>query len=175
MKIEKIDPQNVYDISVADVEHYILENGVVTHNTGSYYGSDTIFIVGRRQDKDGTEVTGYDFVLNIEKSRFVKEKSKFPISIAFSGGMNRWSGLLELALEGQYLVKPKNGWYALVDRSTGEVLEPSFRASQVEDNGVFWNKLLDETDFSQWVENKFKLATSNIMAPEEVDLEVEEV
>ena len=32
--IKAIGKQPVYDLSVENVEHYVLENGVVTHNTG---------------------------------------------------------------------------------------------------------------------------------------------
>ncbi|MDO1821729.1 recombinase RecA, partial [Escherichia coli] len=69
-----------------------------------------VFIIGRRQQKEGTEITGYDFILNAEKSRTVKEKSKFKISVTFSGGIDPYSGLLELAVELGWVVKPSNGW-----------------------------------------------------------------
>jgi hypothetical protein len=37
---------------------------------------DNIFILGHQQEKDGTEIVGYNFIINVEKSRYVKEKSK---------------------------------------------------------------------------------------------------
>ena len=86
--IRKIGKTEVYDISVRDVEHYVLENGVVTHNTGSYYSADNIWIIGRRQTKEGDDVIGYEFIINIEKSRFVKEKSQFPLTVTFEGGID---------------------------------------------------------------------------------------
>lgn len=49
-KIKSIRPignHKVHDISVADVEHYVMSNGVVTHNTGQYYAADNIFIFSR--------------------------------------------------------------------------------------------------------------------------------
>ncbi|UQJ95780.1 RecA-like recombination protein [Klebsiella phage CPRSB] len=49
--------------------------------------------------KEGTEVVGYDFIMNIEKSRFVKEKSKFPLHVTYEGGISMYSGLLDLAME----------------------------------------------------------------------------
>ena len=48
MKIASVAPvgkKKVYDLSVEDVEHYVLENGIVTHNTGVYYSADNIFII----------------------------------------------------------------------------------------------------------------------------------
>ena len=55
---------------------------VVGGGTGIYYSADNIWILGRQQDKKGTEVQGYHFVINVEKSRFVKEKSKIPITVS---------------------------------------------------------------------------------------------
>ena len=58
MKIKSVTPVGklpVYDLSVKEVEHYVLENGIVTHNTGVMYSADTVFIIGKRQIKEGTE------------------------------------------------------------------------------------------------------------------------
>ena len=130
---------------------------VVGGGTGSYYGADNIWILGRQQDKDGTEIQGYHFVINIEKSRYVREKSKIPITVSYEGGINRWSGLLELAIEGGYVVKPKVGWYAVVDKETGEVGSKNYRAGDIVDNKDFWVTILKETDFATWLKNRFSL------------------
>jgi len=102
------------DIPMIVVNHTYMEIGmfpkaIVGGGTGSYYSADNIFIIGRQQEKDGTEITGYNFIINVEKSRYVKEKSKIPVSVSFDGGISTWSGLLELALESKHVVKPKNG------------------------------------------------------------------
>ena len=91
---------------------------IVGGGTGIYYSADNIWILGRRQNKTGTEVTGYDFIINVEKSRYVKEKSKIPISVSWDGGIERYSGLLDVALAGGFVIKPSNGWYQLVDKTT---------------------------------------------------------
>ena len=103
------------DIPMVVVNHTYKEIGmfpkdIVSGGTGSYYSADNIWILGRQQDKDGSEIAGYHFIINIEKSRYVKEKSKIPITISWEGGINKWSGLFDVALEGEYIVKPKNGW-----------------------------------------------------------------
>jgi hypothetical protein len=152
----------VYDISVADNQQYVLENGIVSHNTGSYYGADNIWIIGRQQEKEDKDVVGYHFIINIEKSRYVKEKSKIPITVSYNCGINRWSGLLELAIEGGYVVKPKNGWYAIVDKTTGEI-GPNMRASDIVDNAKIWKNIFSTTDFPEWLKNKYTLAMNKIM------------
>lgn len=162
------------NIPMAVINHTYKEIGmfpkdIVGGGTGSYYGSDNIWILGRQQDKDGTEIAGYHFVINVEKSRYVKEKSKIPITVSFEGGINRWSGLLDVALEGNYIAKPKNGWYAVVDRSTGELKQPNMRASDIVDNGAFWKQIFTETDFAKYIENKYKMAIGSIMEDDESD------
>jgi len=156
------------DIPMVVINHTYKEIGlypkdIVGGGTGSYYGSDNIWILGRQQDKDGTEIAGYHFVINVEKSRYVKEKSKIPITISFEGGINKWSGLLDIALEGGYIVKPKNGWYALVDRTTGEIDSKNMRAGDIVDNKELWTKMFNETDFKQYIENKYKMSTGSLL------------
>ena len=65
------------NIPMLAVNHTYQEIGlfpkaIVSGGTGIYYSADNIWILGRRQNKTGTEVTGYDFVINVEKSRYVK-------------------------------------------------------------------------------------------------------
>lgn len=54
---------------------------------GIMYISDSVLFVQRVQDKDTKtkEVLGYDFDLIVEKSRYVKEKTRFPIHVSFEG------------------------------------------------------------------------------------------
>ena len=162
------------DIPMVVVNHTYKEIGmfpkdIVGGGTGSYYSADNIWILGRQQDKDGSEIAGYHFIINIEKSRYVKEKSKIPITISWEGGINKWSGLFDVALEGEYIVKPKNGWYALVDRETGEIQEPNMRAKDIVNNKELWMKMFKETDFPQYIEKKYKVAGSSIIQEDEVE------
>jgi RecA/RadA recombinase len=161
------------DIPMVVVNHTYKEIGlypkdIVGGGTGSYYGSDNIWILGRQQEKDADGISGYHFVINVEKSRYVKEKSRIPITVSFEGGINRWSGLLDVALDGGYIVKPKNGWYATVDRDTGEVRQPSMRAGDIVDNKKFWMDMFSDTDFAKHIENKYKMSTGAIMGEDDV-------
>ena len=160
------------DIPMIVVNHTYKEIGmyprdIVGGGTGSYYGSDNIWIIGRQQEKDGGEIAGYHFVINVEKSRYVKEKSKIPITVSFEGGINRWSGLLDIAVDGNYISKPKLGWYCLVDRKTGELKQPNMRAGEIVNNKNFWMELFKETDFAKYIENRYKMATAAIMETED--------
>ena len=66
---------NMKDIPLIAVNHTYKEIGlfprdVVSGGTGIYYSADNIWILGRQQDKQGTEIKGYHFVINVEKSRY---------------------------------------------------------------------------------------------------------
>jgi len=166
---------NMKNIPLIAVNHTYQEIGlfpkaIVSGGTGIYYSADNIWILGRRQNKKGTEVTGYDFVINVEKSRYVKEKSKIPISVSWEGGVQKWSGLLDIAMQGQYVAKPSNGWYSRVDRETGELFESKVReAATLEEE--FWKPIFEETDFKEYLKQAYQIGgNAAIVDIEDVEL-----
>ena len=155
------------DIPMIVVNHTYKEIGmfpkdIVGGGTGSYYSADNIFIIGRQQEKEGTEVIGYNFIINVEKSRYVKEKSKIPVTVSFDGGISKWSGLLEIALESGHVIKPSNGWYSKVDKDTGEVEDKKYREKDT-DTKDFWMPILKQKSFREYIENKYRVASSDIL------------
>ena len=159
----------IKDIPLVVVNHTYKEIGmfpkhIVGGGTGSYYSADTIWILGRQQDKDKDGLQGYHFIINVEKSRYVKEKSKIPISVSFNGGMQKYSGLLDLAMQANFVTKPSPGWYAKVDRKTGEV-GPKVRldATQTKE---FWYPILEDKQFKTFVQEKYQIGYGNILNDE---------
>ena len=157
---------NIKDISMVVVNHTYKEIGmfpkdIVGGGTGSYYSADNIYIIGRQQENDGTEIVGYNFIINVEKSRYVKEKSKIPISVSFDGGISKYSGLLDLAIESGHVVKPTNGWYAKVDQSTGEVGDKK----RIADTSTpeFMEPILKDPKFKEFIKHKYEIAYGSIM------------
>jgi RecA/RadA recombinase len=154
------------DIPMIVVNHTYMEIGmfpkaIVGGGTGSYYSADNIFILGRQQEKEGTEVVGYNFIINVEKSRYVKEKSKIPVSVSFDGGISRWSGLLDIALDGGFVVKPSNGWYSKVD-DDGVIEDKKYRIKET-DTATFWTPILKSKKFQKFVTDKYQIASGEIM------------
>jgi RecA/RadA recombinase len=161
------------DIPMIVVNHTYKEIGmfpkdIVGGGTGSYYSADNIFIIGRQQEKEGTEIVGYNFIINVEKSRYVKEKSKIPVTVSFDGGISRWSGLLDIALESGHVIKPSNGWYSKVDVKTGEIEDKKYRIKEV-DSKDFWMSILKDKKFREFVEKKYRVAATDIIKNEDVD------
>jgi RecA/RadA recombinase len=166
------------DIPMVVVNHTYKEIGlypkdIVGGGTGSYYSADNIFILGRQQEKDGTEVTGYNFIINVEKSRYVKEKSKIPVSVSFDGGISKWSGLLDIALESGHVVKPSNGWYSKVDED-GVVEDKKYRLKETETK-EFWMPILTNKSFYDYVKNKYSVGNVTMVQSDELDAALEEL
>ena len=130
---------------------------VVSGGTGVMLSSDNVWIIGRQQDKVGTEIQGYHFIINIEKSRFVKEKSKIPISVSWEGGIDRYSGLLDLALEYGTIVKDGH-FVRLTDLETGNVQENKIRPKNI--TNEYWDALIKYQPFYDFIKNKYTLSMS---------------
>lgn len=160
------------DIPMIVVNHTYKEIGlypkdIVSGGTGVYYSADNIYIIGRQQEKDGTELTGYNFIINVEKSRHVREKSKIPVEVSFEGGISKWSGLLDVAMNGGFVIKPSNGWYS----RKGE--ETKYRAKDTYTKD-FWLPILSSKEFQQYIEKTFQISSSDLMASELSSEDIEE-
>lgn len=151
----------------------LFPKAIVSGGTGIYYSADNIWILGRQQDKVGTEIKGYHFVINVEKSRFVKEKSKIPISVSWEGGVEKWSGLLDVALAGNYAAKPSNGWFCRVDQETGELVDPKYRAKDTLTE-EFWKPIFENTDFKEFLKKQYQIGHESLVNMDDIVLESEE-
>lgn len=159
------------NVPVIAVNHTYKEIGlfpkdVVGGGTGIYYSADNIWIIGRQQDKKGTEIQGYHFVINVEKSRYVKEKSKIPITVSWDGGVRSYSGLLDVALAGSYIVKPSNGWYARAGKGTDDT-GPKVRYDTTLEK-EFWDPIFAETDFKDFVKKQYSIGYKSLVDMDEI-------
>jgi RecA/RadA recombinase len=146
----------IKDVPLIAINHVYKEIGtmypkdVVSGGTGSYYSSDNLWIVGRRQQKDSSnELTGFDFVINVDKSRYIREKSQFPVSVTFEGGLQKWSGLFDEAVDLGLITSPTKGWYEYADKK--------LRRSDIEFSDDFWPAFLSETNFKDLIHRKYVL------------------
>lgn len=139
---------------------------IVGGGTGIYYSADNIWILGRQQDKKGTEIQGYHFVINVEKSRYVKEKSKIPITVSWEGGVKEYSGLLDVAMAGGYVRKPSNGWYEFFNKETGEVGGKVRQAQTIEKE--FWDPIFEQTDFKEFIKKQYSIGYKEQVSMDEI-------
>lgn len=167
------------EIPCVVINHVYMEIGlypkaILSGGTGIMYSANQVFIISKAQEKDGTEIAGYKFTINIEKSRYVKEKSKFPFTVLYDSGIQKWSGLFDLAVEAGFVSKVSSGWWQLVDPETGEVIENKQRESAIMENNDFFNKLIKNKKFAAFVKGKYLLGenetnTSSLTLEEQDD------
>ena len=154
------------NIPMLAVNHTYKEIGlfpkdIVGGGTGIYYSADNIWILGRQQDKVGTEIKGYHFVINVEKSRYVKEKSKIPISVSWEGGVQQFSGLLDVALAGGYVVKPSNGWYSVAGDEKKVRQADTLKKE-------FWTPIFEGTDFAEFIKSQYSIGLAQKVDMDEI-------
>ena len=159
------------NIPLLAVNHTYKEIGlfpkdIVGGGTGIYYSADNIWILGRQQDKKGTEIQGYHFVINVEKSRYVKEKSKIPITVSWDGGVRSYSGLLDVALAGGYVVKPSNGWYQSANGHNGEEASKVRYDQTLEKE--FWDPIFTNSDFKEFIKKQYSIGHQSLVSMDDI-------
>lgn len=141
---------------------------VVGGGTGSYYAADNIFIIGRQQEKNSNkDLVGWNFIINVEKSRYVIEKSKIPITVRFDGGISKWSGLMDMALESGHVTNPSQGWYCRAS-------DPESKKYRLKDTDTkeFWLPILSDATFNDWIKTNYQISSGKMLTDEVIDEEV---
>lgn len=95
--IKKVETEKVYDITVWGEHHYILHNGIVSHNSGLKYAASSIIYLSKKKEKDGTDVIGNIIKCKTQKSRLSKENQQVEVRLYYDErGLDKYYGLLEL-------------------------------------------------------------------------------
>lgn len=152
--INKLIPLIVINHTYREMSMYGKE--IMSGGTGIQYTSNDVWFIGRRQMKDGKDVVGNEFVIRIEKSRKVKERSEFPVKVTAEHGLDKFSGLFDIAMEIGYITSEKKGWYKVVDPVTGEFPEVSKRRSEIEQDREIWEDLLNDEGFKQAIHDRYR-------------------
>lgn len=66
---------------------------------GIKYASDTILFLSKKKEKDGTDVVGNIIHCATYKSRLSKENQQIDVRLYYDSGLDRYYGLLDIALE----------------------------------------------------------------------------
>lgn len=154
LKIPFVAIQHTYDT----MELY--SKKVVSGGQGWILSSNTIFIMGKRQVKEGTELQGFEFVLNTDKSRHIKEKSALPITVTFEGGIHKYSGLLDIAVVTGHVVRPNTRSYIrpFVMGDDGEPETRLWKKSEL-NTELFWEPILNDQSFKDATSKLFSLTS----------------
>lgn len=140
---------------------------VVSGGTGIYYAADNLYIVGRQQEKDSQkDLIGFNFTINVEKSRFTKEKSQLNVTVLREGGVMKWSGLFDIALEAGMIIKVNKSNYSVVDPTTGEIDDKTFSRSEVENDGKFWRDAFKRGKLAETITSMYAVADGELISEE---------
>lgn len=145
---------------------------VVGGGTGGIYAANSIWIITKAQEKDGTETVGFKFTINIEKSRTVIEKSKIPLTVRFDSGIDKYSGIMDLAIDAGMIIR-SGAWYQLVDPKSGEIQEKKIRAADITDS--HFKAICEGDKFREYIKTKYRLTYSQNVPETTFEEELEAV
>lgn len=157
---------NIKNIPMLCINHTyktleLYSKDIVGGGTGIMYSSNTVWIIGKNQLKEKEEITGSKFIIRVEKSRYVKEKSQFPITVRWNDGIAKWSGFEDVAEQLNVISASKIGKskaYSYVTTNGEEILVP---AIDIDSNDDFWKRILLETDLEKRMENMYKIGSTS--------------
>lgn len=109
----------VYDFTVENDHHYVLANGVVSHNSylpakemsggsGLKYAATTIIYLSKKKHKVDDEVVGNIIHCKTYKSRLTKENRMVDVLLNYDSGLDRYYGLVQLGIDHGILKKVSN-------------------------------------------------------------------
>lgn len=111
VKVPMLVTNHVYELVGSYVPTKELGGG-----TGLKYAASTIAMLGKRKEKDGTEVIGNIIKVKMYKSRLSKENSQVEVLLSYEKGLDKYYGLLDIA-EKYEIFKKVSTRYELPDGS----------------------------------------------------------
>lgn len=142
---------------------------IVKGGKGGYLAANDIWMITRAVDREkggDKELLGYKFTIWIEKSRKVREKSKVPIMVSFDGGIDKYSGLLDIAEEGKFL--------AITNKVKGHFDYNGGSCTNEEQANAFFEKLLASPEFAAYVRTTYKQAGKQLIQDKQNEVVQEE-
>lgn len=131
--------------------------------SGAQYASDTIVMLSKKQEKVGDDIVGILVHVHVKKSRLSRENTKVDVRILFDGGLDRYYGLLDYAVEAGFIKKVSTR-YELPDGS--KVFEKAILAHPEK---VFTQELLEKLD--EYMKPKFTYTATVAATTEGSDVE----
>jgi len=169
------------DLPCIVINHYYKEMGlfpknVVSGGEAATLAPNQIFLITKSQDKDGDDLVGWNFNINVIKSRFIRQGSKLSFTVNYEDGIEKYSGILELAVESGDVLKTgaKAGTrYTLIEPDTGEVIIENIKEVKT-NTDEFLGVVLKRENFKNYVKSKFKLTRENKQDEDDEILDIED-
>ncbi len=154
MKIKEIRSgpyQPVADIEVMNDNHYLLDNGIISHNSGFIFAATIIITMNKyklKVDEEGTKISdtrGIRSKIKVAKSRYSKPFEEIEVHIPYDTGLSPYSGLYELFMSSGVLVKDGIKYaYNLGQPDEIKLLKKEWL--DFENSAVHYQKIMTETD-----------------------------
>jgi hypothetical protein len=123
-------PTPVYDIEVENDHHYIIEDGVISHNSGFVFASSIIVSMTKKKlkaedaaqlieagaKKKTKEIVGVTSAIKCVKTRFSKPFEEVMINIPYSTGMDPYSGLFEM-FKNNGTIQQEGAYYSYTNKA----------------------------------------------------------
>jgi len=140
LKLAKANVPLLVTNHVYDVIGSYFPQKEISGGSGLKYAASSIVMLGKKKDKDGTELVGNIIKSTMHKSRFTKEGKVAEIKLSFSKGLDRYYGLLQLA-EKYDIIKKVSTRYELPDGS-------KVFGKHINENPekIFTSEILDQLD-----------------------------
>ena len=148
---KSIGVEPVYDICVPMAHHYLLDSGVVSHNSGFIYASSIVIAMKKlklKEDDEGNKVSdvrGIKAACKVMKSRYSKPFESVKVNIPYDTGIDPYSGMFDMLLKMEILEKTGNR-YKYVSPVDGTEIIQFQKAWSRNDNGCLDRVM---TEFSQ--------------------------
>lgn len=139
----------------------LFSSDIMGGGSGPLYSGENIFFLSKAQEKDGTELAGFKFTLKAEKSRSIREKSKFALYIDFEKGIDRYSDLFTAALDLGFITSPKQGWYATKYNPEKSLRKSAFEFVQEGSENNIWDDFLGDEEFISAYEKRYSLSSQS--------------
>lgn len=146
-------------------EQGLFAKKVMSGGSGTKYSNSITVFLSKAKDKEGDVVTGVIITSTLKKGRTTKENTVIKTKLSYATGLDRYYGLLELAVEADIVVKEGKD-YAL----NGEL----WTTKQIRnDPGTFFNpEVMDALE--KIVQEKFNYGSAIDMSGDDADIEIDE-
>ena len=97
LKLAKANVPLLVTNHVYDVIGAYIPTKEISGGAGLKYAASSIAMLGKKKDRDGTDVVGNIIKITMHKSRFTKENKKIEVKLSYDTGLDRYYGLVDLA------------------------------------------------------------------------------
>ena len=148
---------HVYDVVGSYIPMKEMSGG-----SGLKYSASTIAFLSKKKEKDGQDVVGNLIRVLMQKSRLSKENKKVSCLLTYDKGLDRYYGLVDLAVDG-------NIWSKIGNRIEVEGTKLYEKAIYREPEKYFTSAVMDKIE--EYVKKEYTYGTFE----EEIDPEVETI